>query len=507
MADDLIQARLDKLARLRELGLEPYQDQFPVSHSLQMALTEPDGTAVRVAGRLMTIRKFGKLAFAHLQDGSGRGQVSFQLGVLPPEEMERVKKLLDVGDSLGIEGELWTTRKGERTVQTHRLELLSKALRPLPEKWHGLKDDEARSRRRYLDLIANDETRERFVLRSKVISFIRRFLEANDFLEVETPILQVASSGAAAKPFVTHHAALDRELFLRVAPETYLKRLIVGGFERVYELGKNFRNEGIDASHLQEFTMLEWYAAYWNYRDNMRFVQELLQSVVEEFCGGTEIRFRGQLLDFGGDWPEISYVEAVEEETGINVLEHPTRDSLAAEVKAKIADLDVTAYPSTPALVDALYKATVRPKLQQPCFLTHHPAELVPLARRSSSDPRVLDMFQVLVGSWEIVKSYSELIDPLEQYQRMSAQRQYREAGDEETMMTELDYIECMEYGMPPNSGLGLGIDRLIALLTGSETLRSVVFFPSMREERREEPLVVESLAEAEAEAVPTAEA
>jgi lysyl-tRNA synthetase class 2 len=480
MTDDQRRARLEKLEKLRALGVSPYADGFDCTHVLADAVRLPDGARVRVAGRLLTLRSFGKLAFAHLMDRSGRAQVSFERGTLSPAD-DAVVRLLDLGDFVGIDGELWTTRLGERTIRTRRLAFLAKSLRPLPEKWHGLKDQELRYRRRYLDLIANAETRERFALRSRVIRLVRAFLDARGFLEVETPILQAAASGAAARPFVTRHEALDRPLYLRISPETYLKRLVVGGLERVYEIGKNFRNEGMDPSHLQEFTMLEWYAAYWSYRENMTLVRELIQHVAREATGSTRIVSGGATIELDGEWPQVAFIDAVRERTGIDLAVLDTWEKLAPAARAH--GLDPAELPSYPALVDALYKRAVRPHLVGPVFLTHHPAELVPLARRSSTNPRVLDMFQVVVNSWEIVKAYSELIDPVEQRARMLEQQAYRERGDAETMMMEDDYIECMEYGMPPNSGLGLGIDRLVALLAGVESLRDVVLFPAMREE------------------------
>jgi len=483
LSTDYRQVRIDKLERIRALGINPYPDRFETSHSIVTATTLPDGAPVRVAGRLVAYRTFGKLVFSHLQDASGAGQVSFEQNILDPDAFAIATTLLDVGDFLGIEGELWTTRKGERTVRTRSFQVLAKGLRPLPEKWHGLQDREVRARQRYLDLLANRETRERFVLRTRVIQHMRRVLDGAGFLEVETPILQAASSGAAARPFTTHHHALDRELYLRISPETYLKRLVVGGLERVYEIGKNFRNEGIDTSHLQEFTMLEWYAAYWNYRDNMSFVQSLVQGILEAFKGGTTITYGGRTLEFGGQWREVDYREAVREATGIDLLEAADEATLRRRTQEKLPHLDLEACRSYPSLVDLLYKRTVRPHLVQPCFLLHHPSELVPLARRNDDEPRVLDMFQVVVDGMEIVKAYSELVDPLEQKARMIEQQEYRRRGDDETMMMEDDYIECMEYGMPPISGLGLGVDRLVALLSDVDSLRDVVFFPSLRDE------------------------
>lgn len=483
VADELRQHRIEKLERLRSLGIQAYADGFTCSHTAAEAVELPDGAPVSVAGRLLTIRNFGKLIFAHLLDRSGRIQVSFEKAELEEQDFQLAKSLLDLGDFIGIDGELWTTKKQERTVRAKRLTMLSKSLLPLPEKWHGLQDQELRYRKRYLDLISNPETRERFRFRSRLIAYLRRFLDQHGFLEVETPILQAASSGAAAAPFVTRHNALDRDLYLRISPETYLKRLVVGGLERVYEIGRNFRNEGIDPSHLQEFTMLEWYAAYWSFRDNMCFVREFLQGLLQELLGTMRVTYEGVELDFGGEWPEVAFRDAIREHTGLDARELSDHASLVAAIRERGVELDVSKYPSYPALLDALYKKVVRPKLIQPTFLTYHPTELVPLARRNDEDPSVLNMFQVVVNSWEIVKAYSELVDPLDQRERLNQQQAYRELGDTETMMMEEDYIECMEHGMPPCSGLGLGIDRLVALLTGAEALRDVVFFPPLRED------------------------
>ncbi len=480
MSQDERSTRLEKLDQLRELGINPFHDRFKSTCSLPQAKELPDGAPVRLAGRLMTKRSFGKLIFATLADRDGTLQISLEKNTLSPEQFQVARKLLDHGDFMGLEGEMWTTKLGERTARVRDLTFLSKALRPLPEKWHGVQDTEIKYRQRYLDLISNVETRERFLLRSRVISFIRRYLDAQDFLEVETPILQDASSGAAARPFITHHNALDRDFFLRISPETYLKRLIVGGLDRVYEIGKNFRNEGIDASHLQEFTMLEWYAAYWNYEDNMTLIQNLVQAVLQEFTGGTTITHDGVELDFGGDWARVSFTEAVLEKTGIDIGKESDYASLERAVQTKFPGLQTDEFKSYPALVDGLYKRYVRPGLIQPTFLMHHPTELVPLARRNDENPGILDMFQVVVNSWEVVKAYSELVDPLDQRARMEEQESYRDQGDAETMMMEEDYILCMEHGMPPCSGLGLGIDRFIALLSGAETLRDVVYFPTL---------------------------
>jgi lysyl-tRNA synthetase class 2 len=460
-----------------------YVERFPTTHTADEARQAPEGTRCRVAGRVMLWRGLGKIVFGTLRDRSGTVQVSLRPDEMDPDRFKELKGAVKIGDFLGVDGERYTTKTGEPTVQAHAVEILSVATRSLPDKWAGLSNPEVRLRKRYLDLLTSEETRHRFQVRTRLIAAIRAFLDRNGFMEIETPILQAAASGAAARPFTTHHNALDRDLYLRISPETYLKRAVAGSFERVYELGRNFRNEGIDAHHLQEFTMLEWYASYWDYRDNMAFLQELLRDVLPHAVGTTVVVDEGVSLDFGADFPEVDYREAVLEATSIDlrqVREHPELLRLVRDRWPEVAD---GAYPTYASLVDALYKRSVRPHLIQPTFLTRHPAELVPLARRSDDDPAVLDMFQLVVQGTELVKAYSELIDPVEQRARLEQQAEMREAGDEETMMLEEDFIEAMEYGMPPMSGLGLGIDRLTALITDARTLRETVLFPAMREE------------------------
>jgi len=460
-----------------------YIGRYACTHTAAEAKAAAEGTPVRTAGRLVLWRPMGGLAFGTIQDRSGRVQISIRKDDLGPEVFKAACAAVRIGDFVGVDGAMWVTNKGENTVGGTELVLLAPNRRPMPDKWAGISDVEARYRKRYLDLLYNDESRERFITRSKVVAFIRRYLDDNGFMEVETPILIPAASGAAARPFVTHHNALDTDFFLRISPETYLKRLTAGGIERVYEIGRNFRNEGVDASHLQEFTMLEWYAAYWDYTDNMDFVETLLRELVLAVTGGTTIEREGVTLDFGPAFPRIDYRQAVLDGCGVDLRSARDLESLRAEIKRVGIEID-TDVPSYAALVDQLYKKTVRPKLTQPCFLLHHPAELVPLARRNDDDPAVLDMFQFVVFGWEVVKAYSELVDPVEQRTRLEEQMVMREAGDDETMMLEEDFIEAMEYGMPPQSGLGLGIDRFVALLTNAHTLRDVVFFPQMRDSR-----------------------
>jgi len=476
--------RQKKLAILSKHGIPAYADRYQCTETVLSAMSLPDGDFARIAGRVMAIRDFGGMAFLDLQDRSAKGQISFRKGGTSETAEWLRQSVLDVGDFVGVEGHMYTTKSGERTLDVQDMEFLSKAIRPLPDKWHGVRNREVRYRKRYLDLTMSRETREVFATRASVISSMRQFLEARGFMEVETPILQAASSGAAARPFITHHNALAEDFYLRISPETYLKRLVAGGIERVYEIGKNFRNEGLDPTHLQEFTMIEWYAAYWSYQDNMVLVKELIQHVLRETLGTTTVQFQGSILNFGGEWQKIDYCDALREATDIDILAYETRDELAKAVKGSKAEVDADRYPSLPALIDALYKTTVRPSLVQPTFLLNHPTVLVPLARRNSDRPEILDMFQVVVNTREIVKAYSELVDPVDQRARMLGQLAYREQGDDETMMLEEDYIECMEYGMPPISGLGLGVDRLVALMTDVDSLRDVVFFSMMRRAR-----------------------
>jgi len=460
---------------------------YPVDTLAEKAKDLPDGATVQMAGRLMLWRRFGGIAFGHLQDRSGRLQIAVQRAVVPKERFAEWTKGLRVGDFVGVTGKMWTTDKGERTVSVEDLTVLNRSMSSLPDKWHGMSNPEARARKRYLDLLVNDVSRKRFLTRTEIVRRIRRFLDDQDFLEVETPILSGAASGAAARPFITHHNALDEDLFLRISPETYLKRLVAGGLDRVYEIGRNFRNEGIDTSHLQEFTMLEWYAAYWDYRDNMTAIREMFQAVLDDVIGSRVIEYDGVQLNFDGEWPELDYREEVQKATGVDLRVVRDLESLRAALKGgQHEELDS---PSYAGLVDMLYKKTVRPTLIQPCFLVGHPVELVPLARRSDEDPSRLDMFQVVANSWELVKAYSELVDPVDQRERLEEQARMRTAGDDETMMLEEDFIEAMEHGMPPMSGLGLGIDRFTALLTNATTLRDVVYFPQLRRhEGQDEP-------------------
>ncbi|MFB3788721.1 MAG: lysine--tRNA ligase [bacterium] len=476
--------RVELIQQLRAQGVNPYPGRFERTHTLLQALELPvDHPGVRVGGRIIAIRKMGKLSFAHIQDAAAKIQLCFTLNELGQERYEFFKKYLDIGDFVGVEGTTFLTKTGEKTINVQSFQLLSKTLLTLPEKWHGLTDQESCYRQRYLDLIMNPESRRRFEIRRGLIREIRHFLEANDFLEVETPILQNKPSGAMARPFITHHNSLDIDVYLRIAPETYLKRLIVGGYDRVFEFARCFRNEGISTAHLQEFLMLEYYAAYWDYEINMDFTERLLCAVFEKVLGTLRVEYQGQTIDFTPPWPRQSMREVILEGTGIDIETYKTKEELlsrAAVQNISLADIDVAAL-GWGALVDALYKKTCRPHIVSPLFLTAHPLELSPLARANDANPGVTDRFQLVAAGIEIINAYSELVDPVDQRRRLLEQQGLRDAGDDEAMPFDEDYVRCMEYGMPPISGWGMGIDRLVSLLTNEENIKNTVYFPLMR--------------------------
>ena len=476
--------RIAKVQKLRESGVNPYVERCNKTHSLSQARELAEGTKdVQLCGRVMLKRSFGKLLFATIQDYDARMQIAVNMSVVEREQFKFFEKMIDTGDFVWVKGEIYKTEKGELTLKVEEFQLLSKAIRPLPEKFHGITDLETRSRQRYLDLIMNSSTRERFKKRFKIINTIRNFLNDHDFVEVETPIILTKPSGALAKPFKTHHNALDIDMFLRIAPETYLKRCIAGGIERVYEFARSFRNEGMDPSHLQDFTLLEFYASYWNYEDNMRFTQELIKKILMEVNGSLQLEYQGTKIDFSGDWPKYSFRELIINHAGIDIDQCPTKEELVAAIKAKNITLEGVDFDKIGRgnLIDQLYKKVARPSMINPQFLIKHPTDLSPLARKNDDDPNITDRFQLVVNSWEIVNAYSELVDPVEQRERLLAQARARENGDDEAMIMEEDFINCMEYGMPPISGWGMGIDRFTALLTDQENLREVVLFPLMK--------------------------
>ncbi|ROR32112.1 lysine--tRNA ligase [Inmirania thermothiophila] len=487
----LIEERRAKLARLRERG-QAFPNDFRRDalagelHAryggLDGEALEADPVRVRVAGRLMSKRVMGKVTFAHLQDMSGRIQLFVQRTALG-EEAYRDFKGWDVGDIVGAEGTLFRTRTGELSVRVETLRLLVKSLRPLPEKFHGLTDTEQRYRQRYVDLLVNEVSRERFRIRSETVRFIRRFLDARGFLEVETPMLQVLPSGAAARPFVTHHNALDMDLYLRIAPELYLKRLVVGGFERVYEINRNFRNEGLSTQHNPEFTMLEFYQAYADYRDLMDLTETMLRELAEAVTGGTAVTYQGREIDFGRPFARMSVAEAVlAHNPGLDADALRDRARLAAHAEALGAEVK----PSWGAgkLLVEIFERTVEDRLQDPTFITAYPTEVSPLARRSDTDPEVTDRFELFIAGREIANGFSELNDPEDQAERFRRQAAERAAGDDEAMPYDADYVRALEYGLPPTAGEGIGIDRLVMLLTDAPSIRDVILFPHMRPER-----------------------
>jgi lysyl-tRNA synthetase class 2 len=485
----LIAQRREKLGQLRARGVAFPNDfrRDALAAELLAAHGDTDGDTltaepvrVRVAGRLMSRRVMGKASFAHLQDMSGRIQLFVQREAVGEEAYAAFKRDLDVGDILAAQGTLFRTRTGELSIHCESLRLLTKCLRPLPEKWHGLTDMETRYRQRYLDLIVNQETRETFRVRTRAIQFVRDYLNARGYLEVETPMMQVIPGGAVARPFVTHHNALDMDLYLRIAPELYLKRLVVGGFERVYEINRNFRNEGLSTRHNPEFTMVEFYQAYADYRDLMDLTEDLLRGLAEAVLGTSRVRYQGVELDFGRPFERLTVREAVAR-ANPDIGDLDARDTLAGA----LARLGVEAEPGwgLGRLQVELFERTVEERLVQPTFITEYPTEVSPLARASDHDPFVTDRFELIVGGREIANGFSELNDPEDQAERFRRQVAQKDAGDDEAMYYDADYIRALEFGMPPAAGEGIGIDRLVMLLTDSPSIRDVLLFPHMRPE------------------------
>ncbi len=499
----VLESRRDKLAELRRRGIEPYAYRFEVDASTAGARARfeaaegagelpPDGfgPAVRVAGRLAASRSHGRSTFLDLADREGRIQLHVRVNDVG-EAVYSLLDLLDLGDWIGVAGPLFRTRMGEVTVRVQTLELLAKSVRPLPigkeqldeggerHVHGGFADLEQRYRQRYADLAVNADVREVFRARARTITAIRSFLDARGFIEVETPVLQPLYGGASARPFTTHHHALDRELFLRIADELYLKRLIVGGMDRVYEISKDFRNEGIDRTHFPEFTMLEFYQAYADYGDMMELVEEMLETVVREVTGGDRVVVDGEAVSFSRPFRSVAYLDALAAE-GVDVR---TLDDDALRAAARARGVEGVADASRPKLVDELFKELVEPGLVQPTFILDHPRELSPLAKPKRGDPALTERFELLVARREIANAFSELNDPFDQRERFEAQLRLREAGDEEAQTLDEDYLRALEYGMPPTGGVGIGVDRLVMLLTGQPSIRDVILFPAMRSE------------------------
>lgn len=481
---DQEKVRRDTLETLRTI-INPYPDHFVRTHEIADARLLEDGiTDVKVAGRIVLMRKMGKMSFLTIQDIKGKIQISIKIDMVGEEAYDFFKKYIDIGDFIGVCGEVFTTHTGEKTIRAASYEFLGKALKPLPEKFHGLTDTESIYRYRYLDLITSEESRNKFLFRSKFIKKLRDYLDKEGYIEIETPILNNKPSGATAKPFITHHNALDIDLYLRIAPETYLKRAVVGGFTKVFEIARCFRNEGMDTTHLQDFTMIEGYGAYLNYKDNMKFLQNMLQSIILDLFGTLEIKVGDKVVDLSGTWPAVSFRDLILKYSNIDIKVYNTKESLLNKIKEDKIEID----SETPLenlgygnLVDQLYKKVARPNVIGPIYLTEHPIDLSPLARANDDDKTITDRFQLVINGAEIINAYSELVDPVDQEQRLLKQAALKANGDEEAMPMDYDYIEAMEYGMPPISGWGMGLDRLIQLLTSSENIKDVVMFPLMR--------------------------
>ncbi len=485
-----VSQRQTDIDRIRAAGHPIHPDRFEISYPNIGEIPEEVGIEIKVAGRVTALRLFGKLAFVKLSDATGRVQAAISMSHVGEDEFKLFKKSCKVGDFIGVSGKTFHTRTGEFTVQADVYRFLGVALRELPEKWHGLRDVETRYRRRYLDIIANPKARHAMISRCKMISTMRHIFEENGFFEVETPILNVTQSGALARPFVTHHNVLDIDVFLRIAPETYLKRANAAGFNRVFEFARCFRNEGMSPQHLQEFTMLEFYAAYWNFQDNMQFTRELLQRSLQSCFDTLEFEVPGAdeeaeslVLNFAGEWQVADFRDLIRETSGVDLREvEDVADLLKATRAAGVAlEEDDVSSGNYGRIADALYKRVGRPSLIQPTFLTGHPLELSPLARKNDDDPGIVDRFQLVVNGIEIVNAYSELVDPIDQRQRLEQQASLRAGGDDEAMELDEDYLLCMEHGMPPISGNGIGIDRLLTLVLGLPNIKETVLFPLMR--------------------------
>ena len=485
--------RLQRLYALRERGIDPYPNHVERTHTIAETLEHFDewqgsDGSFTLTGRIRLLREMGRAAFAQIEDGTGRIQIYFRINDIG-EEAYRGIKLLDLGDFIQVSGFLFRTRTGERTLHVREYRILAKGLRPLPEKFHGLEDVEIRQRKRYLDLIANgDEARRVFVIRARTITAMRRYLDEHGFLEVETPILQPLYGGATARPFITHHNVLDRDFYLRIAVELYLKRLIVAGFERVYEFGRDFRNEGIDRIHNPEFTMMECYQAYADYNDIMRLVEEMICFIAQEVKGSARITYQGTEIDLTPPWSRIRLLDAIEEFTGIDVNRFPDKNSLVAEMRAHGYEADSKL--GRGRLIDDLKEAMFRksiPVLRQALFLTDYPIDISPLAKRHSDIAGLTDRFQPFIGGVELGNAFTELNDPLDQRARFEDQMRQRAHGDDEAQVLDEDFLEALEVGMPPTGGLGIGIDRLTMLMADQESIRDVILFPAMRKTAEEQ--------------------
>ncbi len=487
--NEQVEQRLKKLKELKEQGIDPYQQSFnPLNRALNLHNAyasydkdslESELIEVSVAGRVIALREFGKAAFAHLQDSTGKIQIYLKKDALG--DSYSLLKKLDVGDYIGIAGRLFRTKTNELTVEAKQLTLLTKSIHPMPEKWHGLKDVEIRYRQRYLDLIVNPEVKDIFARRSAIIKTIRDFMEQEGFIEVETPMMHPIPGGAAARPFKTHHNALDLDLYLRIAPELYLKRLLVGGYEKVFEINKNFRNEGISTRHNPEFTMMEFYIAYKDYNYLMSFTEDLLSAVAMKVVGSLKVPFEEDVIDLTPPYRRLPMLQALSEK---GVPEEAIRDEQEAIRWARSKGIEVPSNSPIGKTLDDIFKELVEPTLIQPTFVIDHPVELSPLAKKRSDNPKLVERFELFISGREIANAFSELNDPLEQRERFQRQVEARAKGDDEAHEMDEDFVRALEYGMPPAAGEGIGIDRLVMLLTNSRSIRDVILFPLLRPDK-----------------------
>jgi lysyl-tRNA synthetase, class II len=482
-------ARKVKLQKIVDAGINPYPSTSERSHVLRQVAAdfedlEKNKTAIKAVGRVRAFRGHGGLTFATIEDASGQMQIAIHKDVLGEKQYDFWIAGLDIGDFIGVEGKVFFTKRGEKTIDVHKLTLLSKSMLPLPEKWHGLTDTEVRYRKRYLDLISNPEVRDIFKKRSLIVKTIRDFLDAEGFMEVDTPILQPQAGGAAAKPFVTHHNALNTDLYLRVAPELYLKRLIVGGFEKVFEIARCFRNEGIDHAHNPEFTQVEFYWAYADYDELMQLTERIIAAILAKTNDGSlKLMHEGTALDFTAPFARVSFKDIVKEKTGIDIDKTNTEEKLRAEIKKKGLRVDIGNTFGFGETVEALYKEFCRPLIIQPTFVMDYPVAMIPLAKRKDGDPSKVATFQLVAKGMEINKAYNELNDPTDQAERFREQDKLRAKGAEEAQQTDNDFIEALSIGMPPTAGFGMGIERLCVLLTGVHSVKETILFPTLRPE------------------------
>ena len=481
---ELLLVRRDKLADLQNRGQDPFQiTKFDVTHhsdEVKDRFDEMEGQTVRLAGRLMSKRGMGKAVFADLQDGAGRIQLYVRIDDVGEEALAVFKKY-DIGDIVGAEGEVFRTKRGEISIKAKTITLLSKSLLPLPEKFHGLTDVETRCRQRYVDLIVNPDVKRNFIIRSQFIKYVRDFMDARGYMEVETPVLNTISGGATARPFITHHNTLDIDMYMRIATELPLKRLIVGGLERVYEMGRIFRNEGMDNRHNPEFTTIELYQAYADFNDMMDLFEDLLSSAAQKILGTYQVEWQGEQIDLTPGWPRLPMYEAVKQYTGLDFMAMASDEEAVAAAKSIGVELPETADKTWGNALYEVFDQRVESKLIQPTFITMHPVDVSPLAKRSSKDPRLTERFELFICRSEMGNAFSELNDPIDQRQRFQKQVELRAKGDDEAGMMDEDYITALEYGLPPTGGMGIGIDRCVMLLTNNDSIREVLLFPTMK--------------------------